>query len=75
MKSGVVEIIRKPMMDYLEPFINTMVDYYERHGKKNPMACAIFFGSVLDGVSMNFILEPNLYPLDDIKLLLKEKLR
>jgi AcrR family transcriptional regulator len=75
MKSGVVEIIKEPMMEYLEPFLNTMVDYYERHGKENPMASAIFFGSVLDGVTMNYVMEPNLFPLEDIKKLLKEKLR
>lgn len=70
MKSGVQEIIKEPMYQYLEPFMKTLNEYYKRQGKKNPEIWSVFFGSVLDGVSIDFISEPELYPLDEIKKLI-----
>jgi len=70
MKSGVQEIIKEPMYQYLEPFMKTLNEYYKRQGKKNPEIWSVFFGSVLDGVSIDFISEPELYPLEEIKKLI-----
>ena len=74
-KAGVVEIIKEPMEEYLKPFINTMVDYYKRHGKKNPAAHALLFGAMLDGVSLNYIMQPEIYPLEEVKALIIEKFK
>ncbi|RLD52738.1 MAG: hypothetical protein DRI94_02120 [Bacteroidetes bacterium] len=70
MKSGVKEIIKEPMYQYMEPFMKTLNDYYKKQGKKNPEIWSVFFGSVLDGISVNFISEQELYPLEDIKKLI-----
>lgn len=70
MKSGVQEIIKEPMYQYMEPFMKTLNEYYKRQGKKNPEIWSVFFGSVLDGVSIDFISEPELYPLEEIKKLI-----
>ena len=75
MKSGVVELVKEPLLEYMEPFYKTLVDYYQRHGKENPHAHAFLFGSMLDGVSINFIMEPEMYPLEDIKKLIIEKFK
>ena len=75
MKSEVVNIIKEPMAEFMSPFLNTLTDYYKRHEKENPVANAIFFGSVLDGITLNYITDPELYPLNDLKKLLKEKLK
>ena len=75
MKSGVVELVKEPIMEYMVPFIKTLIDYYERHGKENPLAHAMLFGSMLDGVSMNFIMEPEMYPLEDVKKIIIEKFK
>ena len=74
-KAGVVEIIKEPMEEYLKPFINTMIDYYKRHGKKNPVAHALLFGAMLDGVSLNYIMQPEMYPLEEVKKLIIEKFK
>jgi AcrR family transcriptional regulator len=75
MKSDVIKIIKEPMLEFIAPFLNTLTDYYKRHGRKNPDTCAMFFGSTLDGISINFISAPELFPLNDMKILLKEKLK
>jgi AcrR family transcriptional regulator len=75
MKSEVVNIIKEPMIEFMAPFLKTLTDYYKRHGKENPEACAVFFGSVLDGITLNYITAPELYPLNDLKKILNEKLK
>lgn len=74
-KAGVVEIIKEPMEEYLKPFINTMIDYYNRHEKKNPVAHALLFGATLDGISLNYIMQPEMFPLEEIKKLIIDKFK
>jgi AcrR family transcriptional regulator len=75
MKSEIVSIIRKPMSNYMAPFLKTLTDYYKRHGKEDPKASAVFFVAVLDGISLNYITAPDLYPLSRIKKILKVQLK
>ena len=75
MKSGVSEIIKDPIKKYFEPFIFKMLEYYKKQGKENPMANALLFGAMLDGISINYILHPEMYPLEDIKKLLIQKFK
>jgi AcrR family transcriptional regulator len=75
MKSEIVNIIKEPMIEFMSPFLNTLIDYYQRHGKENPIANAIFFTAVLDGIGLNYITNPDAYPLADLKQLLNEKLK
>jgi len=55
--------------------MKTLNDYYKKQGKKNPEIWSVFFGSVLDGISVNFISEPELYPLEEIKKLIIKVLK
>jgi len=75
MKAGVVDLIKEPMMEYLQPFINTMTNYYAKQGDINPVASAILLGSVLDGVCIDYIMEPEMYPLNDIKKIIIKKFK
>ena len=75
MKSEVLNIIIEPVTEFMNPFKNTLIDYYKRHGKENPEVYARFFVSVLDGITLNYITAPELYPLSDLKNILNEKLK
>lgn len=61
----------KLVMDKYEAVINGMmqllVSFYEKQGVEDPMAEALLFGASMDGVSMNFILNPDMFPLDKMQ--------
>jgi AcrR family transcriptional regulator len=75
MKSEILNIVKDSMYEFMSPFLNTLIDYYQRHGKENPKAHAIFFTSVLDGIGLNYITAPDSYPLSDLKKILNEHLK
>jgi AcrR family transcriptional regulator len=50
-----------------------LVDYYESHGVKNPEQEALMFGSLIDGMGLNYILNPTLFPIETITERIKEK--
>lgn len=70
---AVMLLVQDKLMEIIMPFINTLVKYYESKGVKNPMSHARLLGAVLDGVSMNYIADPEGFPLNDVKKILIEK--
>lgn len=75
MKSGIQNIVAEPIEQYLEPFIIKITEYYTKKGMKNPMENALVFGAMLDGISMNYILHPEMFPLEKIKKILINKFK
>ncbi|MEA2042195.1 MAG: TetR/AcrR family transcriptional regulator [Bacteroidota bacterium] len=71
----VLEIVEQQITAYIQPFIETLTDYYRRHNKANPEIHATMFGSMLDGVSMGCIIDPKNYPVEEVKKLLIEKFK
>lgn len=58
-----------PLMDekldsFVKKYTKMMVDYFESQGFKNPVMETLIFGSLLDGIMLDYILKPNLYPID-----------
>ncbi len=62
----VFELIERKYKDLLPMFINLLADYYKAHGSKNPMNEALLFGALMDGVGFNYVMNPELYPIDDL---------
>lgn len=49
------------------PFTEMMVDYFTKLGYKNPRMEAVIFGNLLDGISMNYVINPDSFPLETLK--------
>ncbi|MAE08980.1 MAG: TetR family transcriptional regulator [Bacteroidetes bacterium] len=69
----VLKLVEKKLMDIIMPLITTMSKYFEAKGFENPMAYARFFGAVLDGVTMNYMMDSETFPLEDIKKIIINK--
>lgn len=46
---------------------NILIPYFTRMGFENPVVESMIFGALMDGLSMDYILKPDLFPIDDIK--------
>ena len=69
----VLKMVEEKLMELIIPFITILSSYYESKGLKNPMAHAQLFGALLDGVSLNFMVDPENFPIDEIKMIIKSK--
>lgn len=62
----VFKLIEGKYKDLLPMFMKLLSEYYEAHGAKDPMKEALLFGALMDGVAFNYVMNPELYPIDDL---------
>lgn len=66
LQPSVFKLIEKKYKDLLPMFMKLLADYYTAHGSKNPMNEALLFGALMDGVAFNYVMNPELYPIEDL---------
>ncbi len=69
----VMKLVEKKLMEVVIPFLETMTKFYENKGYDNPMVHARLFGAMLDGVSLNFMMDPDNFPVEETKKIIIEK--
>lgn len=74
MQPSVMKLVESQLMETIMPVIMMMSNYYESKGYTNPMAHAMLLGATLDGISLNYMVDPEQFPLQDIKEIIKQKL-
>ncbi len=55
------------IMEIALPVFITLTEYFRTNGYKNPEVEARMFTAFLDGVSMNYVYEPDTFPLEQVK--------
>ncbi len=75
MQPAAIKFLEEKIPEFMEKYLNIYVNYYRKKGVKNPLAEARMLGAVLDGVSLNYILDPENFPVDDVKQLIIEKFK
>ncbi len=73
MQPSVWKKFKFSMNDILEPFLKLMEDYYAKKGVENPRTEAVLVGALLDGIGFNFVYNPDLYPLAEVKKLVIQR--
>jgi len=73
MQPTVWKLFETKLSELIAPFIKIMVDYYTKKGSKNPMLEAVLIGALFDGIGFNFVFNPDLYPLEEVKKLVIER--
>ncbi|MCF8371026.1 MAG: TetR/AcrR family transcriptional regulator [Bacteroidales bacterium] len=63
----VMELIQAEMMEMLPGLMAVQVKYFASKGSKDPETDAMFFNSMMDGIGMNYVNNPDLFNLDKIK--------
>lgn len=64
---GVVEEYRQELHKIATSKFKMIVDYFRKEGAENPKMETRFLASMLDGIAMNFVLEPDGYPIDEMQ--------
>lgn len=66
-QSPLQEIISQKMMEWYTPLFSMLNDYFKRKNVEDPETEALLFGSLLDGIGFNYIMNPSLYPIEKVK--------
>ncbi len=61
------------LMEMMGGVIKMISVYYEKQGCEDPMNEALLFGAMLDGVFMNYLLNPEFFDIDKIKKIMLQR--
>jgi len=75
MQKEILELFGGQFSEMLTPFIETMTNYYATKNIENPLAHVALLGSILDGVGIDYLMLPEMYPLEDVKKIIIEKFK
>jgi len=59
-------LLKDDYEEMLGKFMHMLIAYYTTHGVKNPEKEAMIFGSLMDGIAFNYIVNPNLFPIESL---------
>jgi len=63
---SVLTLVKEEIDEMYRNMIGMFVEYFKREGYKDPETEALILGSMLDGVSFNFLYNPENYPIDKV---------
>jgi len=66
-QTPVMKLFEKEMWAMFEPFFKTLFEYFEREGYEDPQAEVYFFQSLLDGIGITYVSDPENYPIDAVE--------
>ena len=69
---GVMDIIIQKVMEKMLPFMNLITNYFKKNKVEDAHAMMYYFFSVLDGVQMQMINNPN-FPTEKIRTIIKKQ--
>ena len=67
MQAGIYDMIKEYYQSVLEETMKLLLEYYKARGVKDPLGEALLFGAVMDGICMNYLLNPEIFRLEDFK--------
>ncbi|MDP4284204.1 MAG: TetR/AcrR family transcriptional regulator [Bacteroidota bacterium] len=66
LQPNISEKFHKEAMAFLQQYLEVYMAYFKKKKSVNPMAEAMLFGSVLDGLMFDLMVAPDEYPIEDV---------
>ena len=67
LQPAVFKLVEKRILEIYKPVMLMMGEYFQKAGFKNPILETIIFGALLDGITLDYILQPDSFPLEQVK--------
>lgn len=64
---------RKEAISFMEQYMAMYMAYFSKMKSKNPMAEAMLFGAIIDGLMFDLLVAPQDYPLEEVIKVIVEK--
>lgn len=66
LQKNMSEKFEKAVGEFLKQYLGIYTDYFKKKKSSNPVAEAMLFGAVLDGLMFDMMVAPSHYPVDDV---------
>jgi AcrR family transcriptional regulator len=74
MQADVLKLVESKLMELSIPIFTSLQLYYHDKGIENPVAYARFIVATLDGICLNYVIDPEGFPVEEIKKLIINKI-
>ncbi|OFX24384.1 MAG: hypothetical protein A2041_09915 [Bacteroidetes bacterium GWA2_31_9b] len=64
---NVIKLFENELIAMIDPFFKMLYIYFESEGYDDPNAEVRFFQSLLDGVGLSYVSDPDNYPIDGVE--------
>ncbi len=64
MQPRVFKLFKTELWGILDPYMNKLESFFRDHDFKDPKKEVRFFMAMLDGIEINYVLDPETFPLD-----------
>jgi len=75
MQPAVFKLVNAKHSDWLPHFNAVVEDYFRRKGVPDPVAEASCFDAMLDGIFLNYVMNPDGFPLERIRMMVIERFK
>ena len=75
MQPPVMALLSEDIWEYIAPFLTSIIGYYKNKGVENPEAEARAFIAMLDGVGLDYISDPEGFPIKDVEKIIIKKFK
>jgi len=75
MQPAVFKLVFSKYPDMFIQLTAIFEDYFRRKGVPDPVAEALFYGALLDGISLNYVMNPEGFPLEKMKMMVIERFK
>ncbi len=67
LQPSVLRVVEAKLMELAIPVFTTISNYFKSKGCENPMIEARYLNSLLDGINLNYVVDPTSMPLEAMK--------
>ena len=64
MQPQVYDLIKDTFHEIMPKYLKMLAVYYDKRGIDHPAQEALIFGAVMDGISLNYIMDPDTFPVE-----------
>jgi AcrR family transcriptional regulator len=75
MQPAVFKLVADKLYDFIPAIKSLMVEYFRRKGVKDPEAEASLFYAAMDGIFLNYFMDPQGFPLDKVRQIVIQRFK
>jgi len=67
MQPVIYEMVQERYQQVIMESLQLLLEYYKKQGVEDPESEAMLFGALMDGIGINYLLNPEMFPFDKVK--------
>lgn len=63
----VMKVVEEKFMQTIQPLMDNTTEFFRREGYEQPEVWMRYMGAILDGISLNYVIDPKHFPIQEVE--------